>query len=380
MKLDKAETLADRIYMLTSQRDIWPWAEREHLRSSLFQARRFVLDDTMSAFLCDLSMTAFFKNGPIKVDHREGQVDFPVIDCSKRVALRKLEQLRLGAKLPHKFTWIEFNLTACFERSVELGHVPPEPHSEIPEREGWLLITTGELCHASVFATSSVAELWAFPWSYAWTTSDAPVFSLFPPGLYTTTEYWRKRAKDWERDLGVPLSAMATGMLWYRTDTVEIMRSMFNPIVREDHKRLEQEIELMASWAGCIRRMWAFLATINDIPVLRREVKASKGFMARGSYKRFLDHHTITLTVPVKKDMRTLARHVVALARRRAHMVRGHFRKDWRHPPSPLCEHEWSAEQVCKYCAGHRLWVHEHQRGDANLGITLTDYAVTHGE
>jgi hypothetical protein len=70
--------------------------------------------------------------------------------------------------------------------------------------------------------------------------------------------------------------------------------------------------------------------------------------------------------------------HVVACTRRRAHMVRGHWRIDWRHPPKPLCAHEWSTEGVCERCRGHRLWVHEHQRGDASLGFVTTDYAVVH--
>lgn len=370
-------TLADRLYMLTSQKD-WIYQEREHLRTALFQARRFMLDDQMSAFLCDLSMARFFKPGrEIECDSIEGRVAFPTPHCSQRVAHIRLDQLRLGARVPHApFTWIEFNLSAFKHRAEELGHEPPSLYSKVlhPNREGWLILTKDELCQASMFLLASTVEddsdwVYAFPWSYAWSTNDNPVGSLFVLEQHDP-KYWAERAGFWERALGTPLSAVAAGIPAYKTDKVEVMRSMFN------QKYLEKDLSVMVDWAGCLRRIWAFLSTVNDIPVLRREVKATKGFMARHSYKRFLDHHTIHLNVPEKKDLRVLARHVLAAVRKRAHMVRGHWRKDWRHLPSQLCEHEWNAQGVCKVCQGHRLWIHEHQRGDPSLGVTLTDYAI----
>jgi hypothetical protein len=376
--------------MLTSGKD-WPYPERERLRMALFQARRFVLDDEMSGFLCDLSMGGFFKPGrEIVCDYQDGRVLFPTPHCSQRVAHTRLDQLRLGARVPHSpFTWVELNLSAFKHRSEELLHEAPSLYDKrvSPNREGWLILTKGDLCQASMFLTTdSVYDdptngLWLipFPWSYAWSTSDSPVGSLFvEANKFKDIEYWQKRGADWESSLGAPLSAVAAGIPKYRTDRVEVMRSMFNPTDKNNPSRLQKDVEVMVDWAGCIRRMWAFLSTINDIPVLRREVKASRGFMARGNYKRFLDHHTITLTVPVKKDVRKLAREVLAMARRRAHMVRGHWRRDWRHLPSRLCQHEWTADGICKDCGGHRLWIHEHQRGATELGITMTDYKVVH--
>jgi hypothetical protein len=47
------------------------------------------------------------------------------------------------------------------------------------------------------------------------------------------------------------------------------------------------------------------------------------------------------------------------VARRRAHQVRGHWRRDWRHE-------------------GQRIWIKEHQRGDASLGFVTHDYHVEH--
>ena len=58
---------------------------------------------------------------------------------------------------------------------------------------------------------------------------------------------------------------------------------------------------------------------------------------------------------------KALARKAVTMMRRRAHQVRGHWRDDWRHP-------------------GQKIWVKEHQRGDASLGFVLHDYTVEKGK
>jgi hypothetical protein len=84
------------------------------------------------------------------------------------------------------------------------------------------------------------------------------------------------------------------------------------------------------------------------------------------------------LQVPAGRDLRTLARNAVASAKRRAHMVRGHWRDNWRYPPGQLCEHEWDATGACQRCHGHRMWVTGHQRGDPAAGVLFTDYAVSH--
>jgi hypothetical protein len=59
------------------------------------------------------------------------------------------------------------------------------------------------------------------------------------------------------------------------------------------------------------------------------------------------------------RDPHKVARSIIARARRRAHQVRGHWRRDWRHE-------------------GNRIWIKEHQRGDASLGFVTHDYTVKH--
>jgi hypothetical protein len=32
---------------------------------------------------------------------------------------------------------------------------------------------------------------------------------------------------------------------------------------------------------------------------------------------------------------------------------------------------------ICRKCGGHKLWISEHQRGDASLGFVTHDYDIT---
>jgi hypothetical protein len=128
--------------------------------------------------------------------------------------------------------------------------------------------------------------------------------------------------------------------------------------------------------------MWALLSTINDLPVRVTEVRPAKGFMAKGGFKKYLSYRTITLTIPAK-DQKRVARQALALAHKRAHEVRGHWRKDWRHPLSVLCDHEFDADEkhmTCRHCKGRKSWITAHQRGDASLGFAHHDYQVKHGD
>jgi hypothetical protein len=124
-----------------------------------------------------------------------------------------------------------------------------------------------------------------------------------------------------------------------------------------------------------LRVLLGLLATLNDLPVKIEHVIPSRGYVARGNYKRFLEHSTVTLNVPETK-WRSLVTKTAALVRRRAHQVRGFWRRDWRHPLAPLCAHDFDDRMVCRQCGGHKIWVPEHQRGDASLGFVVHDFSV----
>jgi hypothetical protein len=335
-----APTLFDQIYRATfnysaKRRGISFVDHPDRLRQHLRDARKFVLDDKMSSFLVDLSSAAFLdKKRPSKFTYR------------------LVDQMRVLARLPHKLTWVEYNFAIAQQRAHEFGLMSPfDNPADIKARtgcQGWLLNqhpANETLFRIHIFES---VPLWGGlltpPFAFAWQTDDAPS-AWSQPSLDKTI---------------ASQSEMCVGVVGYRNDRCGIVKPEYcdDP---EPHNDQQAEVyrEFLRLHSSALRRVWALLATVNDIPVEARSVIQSKGFVARGQYHRFLDHKIITLRVPDKADLKKLARDVVAISRRRAHQVRGHWRKDhWR--------------------PGERIWVHEHQRGDASLGFVMHDYVVEH--
>jgi hypothetical protein len=348
-------TLIDTLYRVSFRNEpIMNWKSNAGMREALMGARRFILDDGMSEFLGELGTAAF-------------------VGKSKAIYTRLCDSLRVSARLPHKSIWVEYNLRRCQARSQGLlgNRCKPE---DMPKTEGVLLqqhpfLDTAIIMHLF----SDVGEMdetgyrfYTFPVAYAWTVNEEVCPWVSPWGT--------------QGNVG---SEMATGMIGYRVPQVTI--TLKSPLL-ECWGKPESVIELIQEWTGCVRRVWALLATLNDLPAAITDIRQSKGFVAKGRYRKFLDHKTLTISIP-QKSYTKVARNLIALARRRAHMVRGHFRVDWRNPPSKRCPwflangvHAWDTNNVCTICRGHRLVIHEHQRGDASLGFVTHDYNVTRNQ
>jgi hypothetical protein len=357
----KAPTLIDTLYRASFRNEtVSGWTSNAAWRDLFRKAKRFVLDDPMSVFLGELGTRAFTAGGPSH-DPLRG---------SGRARIRLIEHMRLGARLPSEVTWIEYNLRKCQERSHSLFGRTVDL-DQMPERAAWLLQRHPHL--ETAFIAHIVShdgrmhmdgfDTWTFPVALAWTADTDTVlpWRAIPVTGSTTA------------------SEQATGLIGYKTDR---MAYVFSPLVETPRHAMEAVSELLREWAGVQRRMWALLATINDLPVQMTEVRASKGFIGKRQYRKFLDHRTITLTVPVKLYRKTI-RDALAIVHRRGGPVREHWRRDWRKPLSVLCEHEWGADErhmFCTLCHGRKIWVHEHVRGDTSRGFVTTDYRVTHEE
>lgn len=350
-------TLIDRLYRTSFQNEpVAGWLYNAAMRDRFVRARRFVLDERMSAFLGDLANVTYTKAASVKL----------------RCALA--ENTRVSARLPHPVTWVEYDLHAEMRRAAEVTEGDVLPAEDTPKREGWLLEQHPSLDYAFrlhlfsdmaglPFADESGYDAWTFPVCYGWTVNDQPL-------------PWRAISQGGEH--GTP-SEVFTGLHGYRNDRLNIVVSDLIPDVsRYDERHRGMVKEIVAQWTGVIRRVWAFLATINDIPILATEVKQSHGFLGRGQIRKYLTHHTLTLNIPQKTDTRKLARRVVAFARRRGHEVRGHWRNDWRQPGVSACQHLFAEDQRCTHCGKHRIWIAEYHRGDDTLGRVIHDYAVKH--
>lgn len=351
--MKQAPTLIDHIYRASfrNERNAG-WTSNAKWRDALRRSRKFVLDDDMSTFLGELGTQAFTR---------------PV---SAEVKRRTIEHLRMSARLPSEITWIEYNLRKCQSRSNELLGKPPVEVAEMPEREGWLLMRHPKLdtafmaiivSHDPKIDHGDGHNTWTFPVALAWT---ADMDTVLP---------WRLLPFSKE---SAAASEVSTGLLGYKTDRAGFVQSDMLDTPNEP----QAIAELLKEWSGVQRRVWALLATINDLPVVTKEVRASKGFMGARSYRKFLDHRTVTLTVP-QKEYKKVARKALATVYRRGGPVREHWRDDWRRPYSPLCEHEFSADEghkFCTRCGGREIWVREHMRGDTSRGFVMRDYTVTH--
>jgi len=351
-----APTLADAL-IRELQKPLYRRSKRyAALASNIASARKFMLDDNMSAFMADLAYAS-------------------LLTCRNTDKAHMLMNgMRQMARLPHDLIWIEYNFHAKAHRAVhEYGAQISLDPAMIPDRNGWLCWRHPEVdnafmameCASHSFSAKGVKEPVpnGTPFCYAWRTDDGPL--------------------PWKR-LPIPgrdhPEGHLTGIMSYRCASVGVVHA---PQFPEDfllqymkESRYDPLIELSSD----LRYLWALLATINDLPTKTVTVQATKGYIARGRYHKFVDHSVIHLTVPVKAYRRVAGR-AIAIARRRAHQVRGHWRKHWQHRPAAFCEHIWKTEgskMECSLCGGQRLWIHQHQRGDANLGFVTHDYTVEH--
>lgn len=327
--MSKEPTLADALIRASYDKRYRSFANLSGFRQDLAAARKFVLDDDMSAFTADLAYASLPKRR------------------SPRRDTELMEGFRTLARLPHRLTWIELNLKARFSRAVSAyGAQAPLGVDGCPDRSGWLLSQhpTVETAFRAVECVShTVHEGELIPnaqphlLAWTWTTDDAPL--------------------PWKSCVGGQLSEMLTGLQTYQSDKVGAVETGYfdSKVTRGISSQ-----SLLEENASDVRYLWSLLATINQLPVSATEVRAHKGYVARGTYRKFVDHTIIRLCVPQRVSRARLAMKVTAQARRRRHDVRGHWRKNWRDPDGAL------------------LWVPEHQRGDASLGFVLHDYAVTH--
>jgi hypothetical protein len=343
------------------------------LARTIASARKFVLDEKMSAFLGDLAYASL-----------------TTCDNPERATLLT-DAMRQAARLPHPITFIEYDMEAKKRRvRSEYGSDPRfkmwDPHAVGPKRCGWLLMQHPQLstafmaieCASESYGNNDtellpIAQPCAV--AYAWRVDDGP-----PP--------WPEMSWKW----GIPaqtvdghpmsLAGWLTGIPIYRSESV---RLVYPPTIKSsfvDFYHDKSQFNTLNELASDARYLWALLATINDLPTRVTEVRPDRGYVARGSYRRFSEHKIITLTVPTRSYKR-LAMRAIAVARRRRHAVRGHWRLDFRHRLSPLCEHEFSTDDnvmACARCGGQRLWIEEHERGDATLGFVLHDYKVERGD
>lgn len=338
------------------------------LRRAIANAKRFMLDESMSAFVAELA-TVPFKVAP----ERRPEI---------------LSSLRHSARLPFPAMFIQYNglafqqgLYEAYKASPGMWEVPqsaPDPTRSIADR-AWLCETDPadpDLVWISTFVVidDKVATV---PFRYSYRTDDLG----FHPKLQVDTAagmLGHGMMGLIEPNIGVqyaqPLQSFP------KADLDEVV------VDREGGGIAPFQVHSLVNDFGCVREVLALLSTLNHIPKIESEVRPAKTYMADARVRKYLDHTTLRINLPAQTSLRTLAKRLIAKARRGWHQVRPHWRV--YHHGTRFCaaysDHLWleadsTGHANCKLCDAHRVWiVLPNGRGDPTLSIRTHKYALTH--
>jgi hypothetical protein len=367
--MSKPELLVDILYRLTYAKPVDPQLRDPNLRRLLADARRCVLTDDMAELLYSM-MLAIYGFDPRPGDMAEDRKP------SKRKRIHgRLDDCRWFSRLPHRVTWVEYSLHAMLTREVAVrAKSGDDPYTNAQEdliatkssevRVGWLMYQHNKVDVAfaaeyfiGVPETADHTDgVIRFPVSIVWCTDDTPLpwmnlVDINDEAVVAAIAAERGLARD--EVILDSASAFVTGVRGYDRSNVGL-RHLNIP------RDPEMSETVFTNLSGRARMMWAFLSIFNKVPILgERRVVPTKGYMAGRDYRKFFEHKVITVNIPEKAALRKVARDALSIIRRRAHLVRGHWRDDWHLPKG-----------------NKSLWIGEHSRGDASLGYVLHDYNV----
>lgn len=355
--------LIDLLYRQTFKK---PPLRNDHLRQTLESARRFVLSDEMTAFWVDLTWKAFHGMAG------SGMLRSHMPRFQRKIFAR-LDEFRHFSRLPHKVTWLECSREARNNRMEEIMRANDLPVTQYNadggirsentfEREKWE--GSGQRCgyllmqHDQIETAFTCTEFFNFD-------RDNPVVEFHGASPCWQTDDdplpWKCEATQPFREFNTG-SELGTGIRGYIRPNVGFRSTASKGELTDGELAREYQKSAIAG-KGVLRYLWTFLATLNKIPLVgQQEIKHSHGFVARGRYRHFLSHQTITLHVPEKARAKVISK-AISDVRRRAHMVRGHWRDDYRLQKG-----------------NKALWIAEHQRGDASIGFVIHDYKVQHDD
>lgn len=359
--------------------------ELSELRWAIVNAKRFVLDESMSEFLAALSTTPF-KVAP------ERQHDI-------------LNSLRHTARLPFPKMFIQFDNTAFRRGLLSQGETkvdfwgdtlisqPLDAHewpewamtpTDITQHIGYLIeqdANDNELIWVHEFtAMKDEGTMMPLPVTYAYRTDDSPLnprhnlnldYAPFAHGLSGADKDNRIGARLTKR---FAVKASPGDMVTFQMPGGDLIKV---------HK-------IIPEFGGIIRYILCFLATLTNVPTINRQVRPSKGFIGGGMVRKYQDHTVLTLSLPRKMTTKTLAQRLIAKARRGWHEVIPHWRVNHPKPGQFFCatrdKHLWSetdstGHATCNHCDALRVFiVLPKGRGDPTISVRTHSYKVTHAE
>lgn len=352
-----------------------------HYRLSMRRAHRFVLDDEFVEYA-----TRAATAGPEKT-------------------LARLQY----ATVPYETTWIEFNLHAKVRTIREIHRINDPHYEEIAQRLGILLHRLDDTTAVCTMVNSGeTARTGGHPaaephvMAYYFSTIERDDWPLSPPGYNHvigdtfTPESGEAEVKGvglaamWgygaKPDDGGDLSIMALRtpefLRRHGKTGVSPMYGTFPHTSDNLRSLLDTEIN---EFKGHMRWLVTVLAMLNEVPTHANYVVPQHQQQVGRLKKRvnWLDYHKVSLRLPKIKPLPWIERHLSgAMERRhRAHEVRAHWRTYLHETYCAPDLHGWEYDyengyRLCGKCMAYSRLIHEHIRGNPELGWVRKDYVV----
>jgi hypothetical protein len=326
------------------------------IRDTMIRAHRFVLDNRMSSFMADLSVSVY-----------------KTVDKA-----RVLDSMRYSALLPHDVTWVEWNGRVFRDRidQLEMSHTltgePLAPSSAVPFTWAMLMERHPRVPTAIKMTEFLSDELGGnplpMPFANVWNIVDEPL--------------------PW-KDACTMSGMISHGIIGYECPYIGVLlpkregtpKHWWSEVSIGDRPKFTTS-NMVVETAGVTRYALAFLAALSTMPASYHHVEPGKKYYVRGHYRKFVDHTEVRLNLPARANPFRVARKLIAKAHHRAHKVREHFRV-YEREKDRGCDHLWGPvddnnHSRCKRCTSWRTRIVEHVRGDASLGWVQHSYKVTH--
>lgn len=335
-----------------------------------------------------------------RIDMRKAnrfELDNEFVRLATAAAYNKPEKVlsRIGvANLPYETTWVEFNLHAKVQQSIDQGTAQHPTLEGVPSRYGLLLKRNP--ARRSAWHMTMVGEL---------DLEGQHVVTVHPTSFkFDADELLVSSDPDILCDNPRAASAYAWGYLGAE-ETNPVRRAAIDQLVRHGmpaihpayaghFKRaiatgIRSEIEAAQEAVlananesvALLRWTVTVLAMLNEIPVRNDHVQPNGQHRARLNTSRpLMDFHRLTLKLPKTRQQAYVERKLNHLSwRNRAHEVLSH----WRTYPKPnMCAaHQWlydhqNGYRLCETCEAFGRLIPEHVRGDPKLGWVRKDYVV----
>ncbi len=161
------------------------------------------------------------------------------------------------------------------------------------------------------------------------------------------------------------------------------------PITPDQSTIYERAVDMlfagMVDQKGELGFVVAALALMNELPVRYVPYRPSGNLRTGGRLRPYMSSSIVSLEVPATrrriKDIQKHLKHAGEAAKRARHEVRGHWRHAKTLPRYEDNHHRWERhyDPITEEPQGWRMWIPNHERGDANLGWVKQSYNVHRG-